>query len=566
MSLLLNKKAVSTFILIILMLCSIIFGALISYLWVMSSYYNMPEDTTLLIVTDAVFPINDATYFNVTILNPSNSIADVNITAIRLSIEEDNASYNVTTIDSVTLPFLISRGTKQTLKCLKNWSEFTGKTVRIEPLAANVSTKSYSYTIPMVKLKLSPNFDVTRSIEYFNLTIENSAQSIINLTISEVMVFGSPVNTTPTLPKLLSPNQTETFKCEQNWEDLKGTNVTIKVKTEEGYEWVYTTGELLGAVLYIDKIDFDYTDTSYFNLTISSSQYSTANAILQKVNLTLQDNTTLTVGTSPPLGIIDVPVQPNQSMTIKCLWDWSTYRNETFTVSVYTKQGFTVPNMTQRTPPDVVWNITDVKFDLDHVDYFLVNVTNTPCSLNEINVTGILLDGNTTIMDPAFAVLTNGTEAMFNCSLSWSSLVGKNATITVQLKDGSNVSRIVAIAAVQLKLLDKPAISEIQVQEDNVTILTIPYVNITVSNSIGSIQNVTITKIVFETENATYQIDGALTYPELVPDGYTLKIGENITILCLWNWGVHLGFSLKVTVYTAEGFQISETWYAPFAP
>jgi len=498
-----NKKAVSTLIMIILLLCSVVFGALISYLWVMANYYNMPENTTLLIVTDAAFPINNATYFNVTILNPSNSVSDVNITAIRLSAEEKGEIYNITTTEPPEqLPFLIRRGTKQSFKCITNWSNVAGETVRIEPVAANVSTKSYSYTIPNVKLKLTPNFNVAESIEYFNLTIENSAEFNISLTISQVMIIGSAINTTPPLPYVLSPNQTEIFRCEQNWEDLMGVNATIKVRTEEGYESVYTTDALLGAVLYVDEIKFDYEDTSYFNLTVSSSEYSTTNPILSKINLTLQDNMTITLNTNPPLDIISIYVQSNQSLTIKCFWNWNERRNETVTVSVYTKQGFTAPTKTETTPPAVVWDITDIKFDLDYPEHFIVNVANMPCSLDEINVTRILLDGNATVMDPPYEVLTNGTQVMFSCSLPWSSLRGKNVTVTVLRDDGSNVSRIIAISSVGLKLQGDDKLVYGDLIDQNTTI-SIPYVNITISNSINSLQNVNITKIIFEALNKT---------------------------------------------------------------
>jgi len=207
-----NKKAVSTLMLIVLMLCSAVFGALVSYLWVMSSYYNMPENTTLLIVEDVVFPISNARYFNATILNPSNSASDATIAAIRVNIEGKNEAYNVTT----TEPELgvIRRGTKQTFMCLKNWSNFAGETVTIEPLAANASTKSQSYVIPRVKLELTPNFDVSQSVEYFDLTIQNSVEFNLSLEILEIRVFDLPTNVTPSLPHILSVNQTEIFRCD----------------------------------------------------------------------------------------------------------------------------------------------------------------------------------------------------------------------------------------------------------------------------------------------------------------------------------------------------------------
>ena len=572
MKLLKETKAISTFILIILMLCSVIFGALISYLWVMSIYYNMPEDTTLLIVTDAVFPgppTPDLTYFNVTILNPSNSISDVNITAIRLSVEGRDESYDINETEPEPLPFLIRRGTRQTFKCKRNWGNFAGEIVRIEPVAVNASTKSYSYVTPRVKLNLTPTFDESQSVEYFNLTIENSAESVINLTISEIMINAESINenVTPPLPYLLSINTTEIFRCNWNWDwRVAGRqNVTVKVTTEEGYESVYVTNELSGAYLYIDEISFDYTRASYFNLTVSSSEYSTATAMLDKVNLTLPDETTITLNTIPPLNIIEIPISPNQSLPspIRCLWDWNAYRNETITVSVYTRQGFTTPTMTVITPSAVVWNITDVKFDLDYTEHFLVNVTNMGCSLHDINVTKILLEENETLIDPPFAVLTNGTEIMFNCTFDWKHLRGQDVVLTAVTKDGLNVSRIVIIPSVELELLGENFVfGDLRDIFPNTTV-PIPYVNITISSSNNSLQNVTLTKIILEIENGTLEIDSTLTYPPLAPNGYILKTGETVTVICLWNWVVYLARSqsVKVTVYTAEGFQASRTWF-----
>ena len=580
MDLLTNKKAVSTFILIILILCSAVFGAFMSYLWVMGNYYNMP-DTTLLIVTNAVFPgppAIDLTYFNVTILNPSNSISDVNITAFCLSVEGKNEAYNITATEPEPLPFLLRRGTEHTFKCKKNWSNFAGETVRIEPVAASTSTKSYSYTTPRVKLKLIPNFDVTKSVEYFDLAIENS-ESIINLTLSDIIVLTESIsnNVTPPLtpPYVLSPGQSETFKCEWSWDwgKVGRQNITITVKTIEGYETTYATNELPGAFLYIDEVKFDYSDTSYFNLTISSSQYSTATVYLNKINLTLLGETPITLITLPPLQIIPIPI-PNNSLTIKCLWDWNTHRNETIDVSVYTKQGFAAPTKTETTPSDVVWNVTDVSFDLDYADYFLVNVTNRPCSLREINITKIILDNNETVIDPPVTIHPGKQEAI-NCTFPWKDWINETVTITALTDQGLNVSRIVPIPPVELKLLGGDNfpygdLDDLYEQTLNITIpinITIPrppYVNITISNSVYSLQNVNITKIIIETGNGTYEINNNLAYEAKnctkLASGYILGIGQNVTFICIWDY-TPIDPTIKVTIYTAEGFQVSRTWY-----
>jgi hypothetical protein len=581
MNLLTNKKAVSTFILIILMLCSIVFGVLVSYLWVMGNYYNMPEDTTLLIVTNAVFPgppAIDLTYFNVTILNLSNSISDVNITAVRLSVEGKNEVYNITATDPEPLPFLLRRGTEHTFKCKKNWSNFAGETVRIEPAAANTSTKSYLYTTPRVKLKLIPNFDETKSVEYFNLIIENS-ESIINITLSEIMLFGESINKniTPSLPYVLPPNQNQIFRCDWNWENLRKQNVTITVKSSEGYEIVYTTNELLGATLSIQEVKFDYRDVTYFNLTISNSEDSTASATINRINLTLQDGTKVVINeTFPPIRVPSAfnLIPSNQSRTFKCFWNWTQYRNETLIVDAYTLEGFTIPSNTTKTPPAVVWNITDVKFDFDDLDHFFVNVTNMPCSLREINITKIILDNNETVIDPPVTIHPGKQEAI-NCTFPWKDWINETVTITALTDQGLNVSRIVPIPPVGLKLLGGDNfphgdLDDLYEQTLNITIpinITIPrppYVNITISNSVFSLQNVNITKIIIETGNGTYEINNNLAYEAKnctkLASGYILGIGQNVTFICIWDY-TPIGPTIKVTVYTAEGFQVSRTWY-----
>lgn len=562
-------KGISTLALIILLLCAVIFGALLSYLWVMASYYNMPEKATMLVVEEVSFSVSDARYFNVTMLNPSSSVSDVNVTAIRLTLEGKNEVYDITTTEP-SLNFTMKRGTRQTFVCKKNWSNFAGEIVKIEPVAENaedVLITSYTAFPPNVKLKITPNFEeqIHESIDYFNLTIENlQPEPLINLTISEITVHGEIVNTTPQLPQVLMPNQNETFMCKRNWEDLKWINVTITVKTVEGYETTYVTNELPGAALYIDEIKFDYTDASYFNFTVSSSEYSTAEVTLSKVNVTFANGTSITPLTMPPLQTLFVTVAPNQtSMPITCLWNWSANRNESITVTVYTKQNITVPSKTVTTPPEAVWNITGVKFDFDDVEHFTINVTNMPCSLREINIKNVLLNGeNATIVDSSTSILP-GEEITINCSLSWRNWINETVTVTVVTEEGQSLSRNVEIPAVELKLLgDNLVFGDLRDQYPNITI-SIPYINITISNSINSIQNVTISKIILETGNKTYEIDGALTYPAIAPSGYVLNAGENVTIMCLWNWDLYLGLEpIKVTVYTAEGFQVSKTWHS----
>jgi hypothetical protein len=478
-------------------------------------------------------------------------------------VEETSEVYSINETEPEPLPFILTIGTEHTFKCKQNWSNFAGETVRIEPVAANASTKSYSYITPRVKLNVVPDFNVTKSVDYFYLSVEN-AESVANLTISDIMLFGASIkaNVTPTLPYVLIPNATTVFRCDYDWQSLRGQNVTITVMSSEGYEKAYTTNKLLGAILDIKEVKFDYSDVTYFNLTISNSEDSTTYATIKSINVTLHDGTRVLINqTVPPITTQSIfsMIPENESRTFKCFWNWNQHRNETITVDAYTLEGFTVYNLTIKTPLSVVWNMTDVKFDFDDVQHFLVNVTNTACSLQEINITKILLNSNQTTIGLPIIIQPNQTRTI-NCTFAWKNSINKTVTVNVFTKSNSNISRTIEIPAAELKLLGNNFVfGELHDQPSNTTT---PYVNVTISNSVNSIKNVNITKIILSTHNKTYEIDGTLTYPQLTPNGTVLRIGETITMTCPWNWVLYLGpYPITVTVYTAEGFQVSRTWY-----
>jgi len=167
---------------VLLILIFTIIGAFISYMWVMASYYNMPETSTSLVIENAVFSPSNFTYFNVTVLNPSNSVLDVNITGFRLTVEGTNETYVISTAEP-TLPFTLNKGTRQNFTCTTNWSDFAGETVQIKPVANDAATTLFPCTTPTAKL-LIYDFNNSQRIEYFNLTIENSPDSVMNLTVS----------------------------------------------------------------------------------------------------------------------------------------------------------------------------------------------------------------------------------------------------------------------------------------------------------------------------------------------------------------------------------------------
>jgi len=536
-----DTKAISAFILLILLLCSLVFGALLSYLWVMASFYNMPENRTLLLVEEVAFPATNARFFNVTILNPSNSATDANITAIHLIVKESGETYNVTATDP-SLPFWLHRGRRQTLKCERNWSPLAGETVRIEPVAADTSTVSLTIAVPETELLVAATFDPSESVQYFNLSVTNSPQSEVNLTISEVFVFGMSVeNVSPSLPLTnpLPPGNTEMLQCNWDWKSMGGLSVNITVKTLEGFESTYTTEQLPGSIFHIESIKFDYSDPTYFNVTFNSSEDSTTKATLNRIDLTLQEGTTVQINdTDPQVGFPILSwILPNQSRTFKCFWNWSEYRNKNVTVNAYTMEGMTIHNKTVRTPPEMVWNITDISFDLDELEHFSVNIRNTHSSLQNITVTKVELneeESNFTVLIPI------GEETEIICPIDWTDLRGQN--VSVRVHAGETLSRNLTLPSVSLKIIE--AHFDIDGEGENY--------NFTVQNNANSLLNVTVSNVALTIQdNVAYQAEGLNT---------VVEVGQNKTLKFSWDWSLYKNALVTITIHTDEGFSAAATY------
>jgi len=526
---------------ILLLLICVVVGALISYMWVMASYYDFPENRTWVIIEDVSFSAFDANLFNVTIHNLANSASDINISAIRVSSESKDNIFH-TSDAQPSFPFLMAKGGKQTFKCEMNWGNLAGEKVLVEPIVenTNASIVSQPHSTPMVKLTLLPDLDASRSIEYFNLIVTNSLASAANLTINKIDVSNLEVNATPTLPHTVSIGKNVTFRCNFNWENLAGQNVTITVKTAEGFEYTYTTSKLSGASLYVKEINFNNTDTSYFDVVVNSLAESTSSATLTRVDLIFSNGTAVTLDT-PILNNITGLIEPNQSRTILCRWDWNLYRNEQATINVHTRQGFSVSSKNVTTPPSVIWNLSNITFNLDDLQHFSVNITNMPISQHEINITRIELNQNSTNMNAT--LVAAGNHAVLDCGFNWTEYVGESVTITAHVTYDANETsisqswRLPYLKIVDVALLNSTS-GDLQI-------------NVTISNNRFSKINTTITQMSIETDIGT-----VLTVNGI---GHEIGAGREITVFCTWNWQVYAGQHATVKVVAGDGTVLTET-------
>jgi hypothetical protein len=534
-----QTKAISTLLAIFLILLSAIIGALLTYMWTVAPFIVEPENTVDLIVTDVNFPADHATSFGVTVMNPSHSIADTNITDIY--IESSGANRTSIQTSDPTIPILLPRGTTQTFNCTLDWGGLAGKIITVHVLSLNDTEAARSVQSPTVTLNIDTNFDASESVNYFNLTVTNS-NSPINLTLSSVLLDYNPVdNLSITLPRTIQPNETVPIICYANWEGH--IKPIVQVQTLEGFKAEIRKDAPSTVDLQASQINFNETNTNQVTLTLTNANDSATYVNVTSIDFT-HGNTTETISGNLSNPVLPLSINVSQTITLTCLWDWTntSYRNIDLTVTANTKQGFATPPLTTRTPTANAGRIDAVHFDLDDTGQFSVNITNIAYSLQAANVTRIDINQNPTNITTA--LITPGAPATFACTYNWSGFVGTNVTIRAHLMYDSNEIQINYTLALPYLTIVNASFSSLSPQT--------PYINITVRNSEFSKTKATITSILITNE----------TSPLLVVDstGFEVPTGSEIAIFYPWDWNPYIGKDIIITVTTKDGFQASATF------
>lgn len=531
----LDKKAVSTLTLIILMLCAAVFGAFISYMLVIANFYLEPENTADLVITEVNFPVDHADYFDITVINPSHSPYGTNITQTYFTVEGEEDIHYVRITD-LEPPIFLERGTSKTIRCFENWGQFAGKTITVHVSATNASGAVRSVGTEFVELKVQAYFNATESCKYFNVTAKNNAQSAINLTLIKVYFSDALVeNVTIELPRNLQKGESIEFRCFVDWEGYPKPR--IRVETTEGYnvEIEEEAPSLVG--LWVTSVVFNETNPSEISMSFFNSPDSATLVDITDIVLTYDNGTEYYINGSLANPSLPHPLEKNETITFNCVWPWRSYRDRDVTITAYTRQGFTSASKTVKTRQSVIFEITELNFNLTNTGYFLVNVTNMPCSLQSINVTQIKFNENITEMIPSFGEILAGKERRFSCAFNWTSFRGENVTVMVCTTDGLNKSESVTLPSTELKVIDANFETSVNGKRFNVT----------VKNVKGSLLNVTVARIAVIFGNKTvYQSEGI---------GFPIEVSKNITLTFSWDWSLYENEEVTISVYTEEGFE-----------
>lgn len=557
-------RAISPLLLILLLLGSVIFGALIAYVWTMSNFYLEPNANQL-IITDANFPVGHADYFNVTIMNPSHSASSTNVTQIYLTVQDNATVLNVVNTAPSELPFVLDKAAQVTVKCNFNWAEFAGKWVTVY-VSGNEAVGSVKIVqTPFVKLSLDAFLDASVDSKKFNATVGNSLQSEISLHLSSIMIDGAPITdlkttngTSITLPLNLSAGEQIPIQCSFDWENKE--DPVVRAETSEGYYVETKSSAKARMSWFVTQAMCNEMNPAEINVTVFNSGVSSTFVDINLITLTYANGTEHFINgslTTPPIiSSPDTPyyrLRPNETVTFShCPWNWRSYADQNVTVNVYNLQGFKAVSRLIDIPKSVLYAISGSDFNITDTGHFSINITNLPASTDEIGISKIAINNEATSFENQ--TIPVGEQKQFNCTYDWRNLRGQTVTITVNTTDGFIEYEVATLASVDLRISYTIAF--------NTTAEGTPYINLTILNTAFSARNVTITQIVLTTTNSTYTIDGA-TSQQLSPNGYLLVTDANITIVCPWNWNRYAGESLTAKVQTAEGFTASQTFQIP---
>ena len=340
-----NVKAISKLLLILLLLLATIIGAILSYLWVIGYFITLesviPEKTTVS-VANVTFNPQNTSYFFVTLLNPSYSPTEANVTEIVASTGKD--IHTITEVHPL-LPYRLLRGEEETFKCVWNWANYTGETIKIIAFIADGAGSTFKVETPPVKLTITALIFTPANTTHFDVTLHNSADSPIALNFTRMtltMENGTTLEITeiaPSLPHLLSPNSYTAFKCAWNWSNYRGKNATITVYASQGYMAHRLERTSEPVILAIPSALFDPANTTYFNVTVMNSEYSIAQANITLITVTLQNGTSFEVTVEPPLSL-PYSLPPDDTVTFRCPWDWTNHQGENVIITVETLKGY----------------------------------------------------------------------------------------------------------------------------------------------------------------------------------------------------------------------------------
>lgn len=397
----------------------------------------------------------------------------------------------------------------------------------------------------------------SQNTSYFNLTLLNPSYSpsktniITILTLTEERKIHTVTAVDPSLPYELLDGYNQTFQCFWDWANYTGQIIGISAFVEDGCGPT-SVGVAPFVGLPITDVDFNSSvSMTSFNLTVQGHENSTT--YINITDITVQTKTLKAEKVIPPL---PYTLNPNSSITFKCLWDWTDYRNASISIVVNTLQGY-FSNTTYLTPNPVL-EVKDTFFNETDINHFNLTLRNSELSPSYLNISEITLTlENKTIVE------INGTE--IKPSLPYTLYPDSSTTFEIPWNWTTYRNKIVTLS---VHTLQNYTIYNTTVTPSPIGIINAVFdpvntnsFNITVQNSEFYTTYVNLTDITLVLENGTIQsINGTEMEPTLP---YPLYPNSSITFECPWNWTNYQGKNVTIIIHSAEGYTAQFTKVTP---
>jgi len=304
-----------------------------------------PLPVTLEVTKVDFNPANTAR-FNVTVRNNGVSPTYLNVTGIAVTME--NQTVREWTVENGTevdphIPYTLNKSSSETFVCPWNWTEHRDKKVTITVYTLQGFTAQYSQVTPApIILEITETDFRPLNTASFNVTVKNSEFSTMDANVTEIIVNvdGISENMTDVVPSLqggvtLPPGTNQTFTCSWNWTECSGKNVTVVVKTQEGYS--ANSHPVLLKALTITDVLFNPVDTNHFIVTVQNP--TELNFNITTISAKIKDGPLLNVTVEPNLSFL-LPSSTNITFMCSCD-DWESYQGEEVTITIETWEGYT---------------------------------------------------------------------------------------------------------------------------------------------------------------------------------------------------------------------------------
>lgn len=550
-----TSKAVSTLLMILLMILSAIIGGVASFLFAIYPFITVPQGATLAISGVYIDPY-DASSFSVAVLNPSYSPSNINITGIAIQLNQTSDLYQLTESDpSISEGLTIPVGSTANISCTRfrargtnyGWgalaAQYAGTPMTVIVLGSDASASDMQATLPFVSLNVThAQFDPSVSLKKFNLTVTSDPESAVNVTVSNIEVQGieiSPQNMSPQFPQLISAGDSIEFAfTNASWYSLVNTSAVIT--TDEGY--IFTQAlNLPRLIVSISNVAFDADHTDYFNVTIFNVPESSTYVNLTQITITMINQTTLSQNYDPSQGI-----QPNATDTVRFDWQWREYRGDINLLASFLQDCEISQNDARRTP--VVLLNASSTFDLSDKTRFNVTVQSHPSTIEPINVTSFYVNETSTLINSTlstpnlpFGLIDPGQNETFTCTYNWTKLAGKNLTLIISVLTNESLEAFSSPFALN------PPGADLTIVGINRTINYL--LDVALLSNVNSVINLTISKITYAFQNQTL-----ISEDPFPPTNYVIiQPGDSVVISSHFNWQPYVGQTIMITAITQEG-------------